>query len=60
MSYFKPGHLSQAARLEDKAAEQKGLYLAGNGFKGVGIPDCIAAGEVAAEKIFKDFVPNPS
>jgi len=60
MSYFKPGHLSLSARLEDKAAEQKGLYLAGNGLKGVGIPDCIAAGEAAAEKIFKDFAVNPS
>jgi oxygen-dependent protoporphyrinogen oxidase len=58
MSYFKPGHLSLSARLEDKASEQKGLYLAGNGLKGVGIPDCIAAGETAAEKIFKDFAAN--
>ncbi len=54
MSYFKPGHVSQAARLEQKASEIKGLYLAGNGFKGVGIPDCIASGEAAAERIFKD------
>ncbi len=60
MSYFRPGHLSQCARLEDKASEQKGLYLAGNGLKGVGIPDCIAAGETAAEKIFKDFTSPPS
>jgi oxygen-dependent protoporphyrinogen oxidase len=60
MSYFKPGHLSLSARLEDKASEQKGLYLAGNGLKGVGIPDCIASGEAAAEKIFKDFTANPS
>jgi oxygen-dependent protoporphyrinogen oxidase len=56
MSYFRPGHLSQAARLENKAAEQKGLYLAGNGLKGVGIPDCVASGETAAEKLLKDFV----
>jgi oxygen-dependent protoporphyrinogen oxidase len=55
MSYFPPGHLSQCSRLEDKASEQKGLYLAGNGLKGVGIPDCVTAGEAAAEKIFKDF-----
>jgi len=55
MSYFRPGHLSQCSRLEDKASEQKGLYLAGNGLKGVGIPDCVAVGEAAAEKIFKDF-----
>ena len=60
MSYFPPGHLSQCSRLEDKASEQKGLYLAGNGLKGVGIPDCVAAGETAAEKIFKDFNSRPS
>jgi protoporphyrinogen/coproporphyrinogen III oxidase len=56
MSYFKPGHLSQAARLEQKASEFKGLYLAGNGLKGVGIPDCIASGELAAEKIVLDLI----
>jgi oxygen-dependent protoporphyrinogen oxidase len=54
MSYFRPGHLSQASRIEQKASEFKGLYLAGNGFKGVGIPDCIASGQTAAEKIFQD------
>jgi len=54
MTYFKPGHLDRIARLEQKAAETKGLYLAGNGFKGVGIPDCISAGELAAEKIFQN------
>ena len=55
MSYFRPGHLSQASRLESKAAEYKGLYLAGNGLKGVGIPDTIAAGQAAAEKIIQKF-----
>jgi oxygen-dependent protoporphyrinogen oxidase len=55
MSYFKPGHASLAARLEHKASETKGLYLAGNGLKGVGIPDCVASGEAAAEKIIQDF-----
>jgi protoporphyrinogen/coproporphyrinogen III oxidase len=55
MSYFRPGHLSQAARLEQKAGETRGLYLAGNGLKGVGIPDCVASGLAAAEKIIADF-----
>ncbi|MGH7739566.1 MAG: protoporphyrinogen oxidase, partial [bacterium] len=55
MSHFRPGHLSQAARLEQKASEFKGLYLAGNGLTGVGIPDCVASGQAAAEKIIKDF-----
>ncbi|HJT24634.1 MAG TPA: protoporphyrinogen oxidase [bacterium] len=51
MSYFRTGHLSLATRLEAKASEFKGLYLAGNGLKGVGIPDTIAAGQAAAEKV---------
>jgi len=55
MSYFRPGHLSQASRLEQKASEIKGLYLAGNGLRGVGIPDCIASGQAAAEKIMQDL-----
>jgi oxygen-dependent protoporphyrinogen oxidase len=56
MPQFKPGHLSQASRMEQKASESKGLYLAGNGLKGVGIPDAIAAGQLAAEKISMDFL----
>ena len=55
MSYFRPGHLEQVSRLKKKASEFKGLYLAGNGLKGVGIPDAIAAGQSAAEKIFQTF-----
>ncbi len=51
MSYFRPGHLDQVARLERKASETKGLYLAGNGLRGVGIPDTITAGQSAAERI---------
>ena len=31
--------------------EHKGLQLAGNGFEGVGIPDCVRAGERAAEEL---------
>jgi oxygen-dependent protoporphyrinogen oxidase len=58
MSYFRPGHLSLAARIEQKASETKGLYLAGNGLKGVGIPDTIAAGQAAAEKIINDLKQN--
>jgi oxygen-dependent protoporphyrinogen oxidase len=55
MSCFQPGHLGQVARLEEKALEFKGLYLAGNGLKGVGIPDTIAAGQTAAENIIQTF-----
>lgn len=55
MSYFRPGHLSLVARIEQKASETKGLFLAGNGLAGVGIPDAIAAGQSAAEKVMGGF-----
>jgi protoporphyrinogen oxidase len=29
------------------------FYLAGNSFDGIGIPDCIRSGRVAAEKILR-------
>jgi hypothetical protein len=27
--------------------------LAGNGYRGIGIPDCIHSGELAVERVFK-------
>ena len=56
MTYYRPGHLSLASRMLQKAGETKGLYLAGNGLGGVGIPDCIVSGETAAEKAFADLL----
>ncbi|HVM32965.1 MAG TPA: protoporphyrinogen oxidase [bacterium] len=55
MSHFRPGHLSLAARVLQKASETPGLFLAGNGFTGVGIPDCVAGGQSAADKILAGF-----
>jgi len=31
-----------------------GLALAGNGYRGVGIPDCIHSGELAVNKILEN------
>ncbi len=55
MSYYRPGHADLVERLTHKADETKGLYIAGNGLKGIGIPDAIAAGETAADKIFQSL-----
>jgi oxygen-dependent protoporphyrinogen oxidase len=51
MSYYTPGHLSRADRIQRKSAETPGLFFAGNGLMGSGIPDCIASGEQAAESL---------
>ncbi len=55
MSYYRPGHADLVENLLKKVSETKGLYLAGNGLKGIGIPDAIAAGECVADKIFQDL-----
>ncbi len=54
-SYYRPGHLSLAKRLLEKAEETPGLYLGGNGLSGSGIPDCVSTGEAAAQKLIEDY-----
>ncbi len=36
------GHLDRMAGIDRRLAQWPGLYLTGSGFRGVGIPDCIA------------------
>ena len=45
------GHVRLVEEIEARAAALPGFALAGSAFRGVGIPDCIHSGEVAAEKI---------
>jgi oxygen-dependent protoporphyrinogen oxidase len=42
------GHLELLRAIERRLAGQPGLFLAGNGYRGVGIPDCIQSGGAAA------------
>jgi oxygen-dependent protoporphyrinogen oxidase len=42
------GHLARMARIEALIANHPGLYLTGSGFRGVGIPDCVADGRATA------------
>jgi oxygen-dependent protoporphyrinogen oxidase len=51
MPQYHLGHCERVARLDALAAELPGLALAGNAFRGVGIPACIASGEAAAERL---------
>ena len=55
MPQYTMGHLERVAALERFAAEHPGLALAGNMFRGVGLPDCIASGERAADKVAADL-----
>lgn len=51
MPQYHVGHLDRVSRIEAVLAPWPGLALAGNAYRGVGLPDCIASGERAAEKI---------
>jgi oxygen-dependent protoporphyrinogen oxidase len=48
MPQYVLGHPARIARIETALAAHPGLALAGNAYRGVGIPDCIASGERAA------------
>jgi oxygen-dependent protoporphyrinogen oxidase len=50
MPQYNLGHPGRLAAIEALMAAHPGLFLAGAAFNGVGIPDCIASGEEAAEK----------
>jgi oxygen-dependent protoporphyrinogen oxidase len=45
------GHVERLARIERLVGGHKGLALAGAGYRGSGLPDCIAAGRAEAERI---------
>lgn len=53
---YKVGHSETVQKIQSKVKNISGLALAGNGYEGVGIPDCVQSGELAAEKIMRDLL----
>lgn len=51
MPQYPVGHLEHLARINVRVSIHRSLALAGNAYGGVGIPDCVHAGEAAAEAI---------
>jgi oxygen-dependent protoporphyrinogen oxidase len=51
MPQYAVGHLDRVAAIEARVAALPGFALAGAGYRGVGIPDCVRSGEEAAERI---------
>ncbi len=49
MPQYHLGHPERIARINSAIVEHPGLFLAGNAYRGVGLPDCIASGERAAD-----------
>jgi oxygen-dependent protoporphyrinogen oxidase len=51
MAQYTVGHAARWAEIQARVAAISGLHLAGNGYTGIGIPDCIRMGRSAASKI---------
>ena len=54
MPHYHVGHLDRVEAIEDRASAMAGLSLAGNAYRGVGIPDAVASGERAADEVLRD------
>ena len=51
MPQYNLGHAEILKRIDAALQDHPGLALAGNGYRGIGIPDCIHSGELAVHKI---------
>lgn len=55
MAQYQVGHQDVVGDIERLTRELQGLALAGNGYHGIGIPDCIRSGETAAISLLDAF-----
>ena len=51
MPQYQVGHLHRLAAIGERLEHLPGVFLAGAGYRGVGIPDCIRDGMAAAESV---------
>ncbi len=58
MAQYPVGHQQRVARIEELARAIPGLYLAGNAYHGIGIPDCVRMGQEAAASIVSGCKPS--
>jgi len=55
MAQYSVGHLERLQRIEAFRQKLPGLGLAGNGYNGIGVPDCVRSGAEAAGKILAEM-----
>jgi oxygen-dependent protoporphyrinogen oxidase len=58
MPQYEVGHLDRVNEIETLVKQLPGLALAGNAYRGAGIPDCIRSGEEAAEALLQLTKPS--
>ena len=54
MPQYEVGHLDRVQAIDNEVRGLTGLALAGNAYRGAGIPDCIRSGETAAERLVNE------
>ena len=54
MAQYAVGHLERLERIERLRQQLPGLALAGNGYRGIGVPDCVRSGQEAAEQVLAE------
>jgi protoporphyrinogen/coproporphyrinogen III oxidase len=59
---YEPGHLDRVERIEAQLAHLPGVALAGAAYRGMGVPQCIAQGRAAAQRVLAELrdAPNPA
>jgi oxygen-dependent protoporphyrinogen oxidase len=55
MAQYSVGHLERLQRIESLRQNLPGLALAGNGYSGIGVPDCVRSGVEAASKVLAEM-----
>jgi len=55
MPQYPVGHLARVQEINRRVTKWPGLAVAGNAFGGVGIPDCVHSGEIAAKHIVESL-----
>ena len=51
MAQYGVGHLERLDRIERLRQQLPGLALAGNAYRGIGVPDCVRSGRDAAKHL---------
>ena len=60
MQQYNLGHPEKLARIDSALEKYPGLALAGNGYRGISILDCIYSGELAVEKVTRELSRQPA
>ncbi len=58
MAQYGVGHLERLARINTLLQQTPSLALSGNGYRGIGVPDCVRSGSEAVKQLLAPAVPS--